>query len=350
MLRHGRVPSLQCRFTLGLGTNTMRSQRVLPFVVAAALVAACGGDNGPSNSPPTAAFTFTCTQLSCAFTDGSSDNGSVASYSWDFGDQSTDSDQKNPQHTYAAANTYTVTLTVTDNEGATGSVAHDVAVTAPAPGSPTAAFTVSCSATDCTVTDASTDDGTIESWAWDFGDDQTSNEQAPGPHHYDVTEATAFTITLTVTDDQGLTGTVSHDISVAPAAGLTCNGEACTLLLPQASTVIVTLVSHDCEVHGNTFVLTAPVTETLFTDGCYDPVAPDPAASHPLNGGAQFDANTELAAEVRSGFSGTTTPQLQVTGNYADGWTLSYDDGFVGPGEPDFNDLVITIKATPVGP
>jgi len=328
----------------------MRSPRVLPFVAAAALLAACGGDsNGPSNNAaPTAAFTFACNQLSCTFTDGSSDSdGTIASYSWNFGDGSAAGTDENPQHTFPAEDTYSVVLTVTDNGGATGQVSHEVAV---ALGGPTAAFTVNCSATDCTVQDQSTDDGTITSWAWNFGDGQSSTEQNPPAHHYDVTVATPFTITLTVTDDDGLTGTVTHDVSVAPAAGLTCAGEACTLELPQASTVVVTLESHDCEVHGNTFVLTAPVEETLFTDGCYDPVAPDPAASHPLNGGAVFDANTQLAAEVRSGFSGTTTPQLQVTGDYASGWTLSYDDGFVGPGEPDFNDLVITVVATPVAP
>lgn len=329
----------------------MRSPHVLPFVAAAALLAACGGDdsNGPSNNAkPTAAFTFACNQLACTFTDGSSDSdGTVASYSWNFGDGSAAGTDENPQHTFPAEDTYTVVLTVTDNGGATGQVSHDVTV---ALGGPTAAFAVTCSASDCTVQDQSTDDGTITSWAWDFGDGQSSTEQNPPAHHYDVTAATPFTITLTVTDDDGLTGTVSHDVSVAPAAGLTCAGEACTLELPQASTVVVTLVSHDCEVHGNTFVLTAPVEETLFTDGCYDPVSPDPAASHPLNGGGTFDANTQLAAEVRSGFSGTTTPQLQVTGDYASGWELRYDDGFVGPGEPDFNDLVIRVVATPVAP
>lgn len=330
----------------------MRSPHVLPFVAAAALLAACGGDsNGPSNAKPTAAFTAACTDLACTFTDGSTDSdGTIASYSWNFGDQTAPVGDKNPQHTYAAANTYTVTLTVTDNGGATGNVSHDVTVTAAVPGTPVAAFTVTCQATDCTVQDQSTDDGTIASWAWDFGDGQTSTDQNPAAHHYDVTVSTPFTISLTVTDNDGLTATVTHDVSVAPAAGLTCAGQACTLPLPQASTVVVTLVSHDCQVHGNTFVLTSPVQETLFTDGCYDPASPDPAASHPLNGGAAFGPGTELAAEVRSGFSGTTTPQLQVTGDYASGWTLSYDDGFVGPGEPDFNDLIITVKATPVAP
>jgi len=40
-------------------------------------------------------------------------------------------------------------------------------------------------------------------------------------------------------------------------------------------------------------------------------------------------------------------PAIRVTGDFANGWTLTFDDGFGGPGEPDFNDLVILIKATP---
>jgi PKD repeat protein len=337
----------------------MRSSRVLTLAAGVAFLAACGDSNGPSNNAPTAAFDDpTCTALACSFSgDASTDgDGTISTYSWNFGDPTSGAaantaTTKDADHAFSAAGTYTVQLTVTDNDGATGTVSKSVTVSVPA-GSPTAAFTVSCSALDCTVIDASTDaaPGTITAWHWDFGDTQTADVQSPPAHHYDVDASTPFTVTLTVTDNDGLTGTATQTFNVSPAAGLVCNGQACTLDLPQASTVVVTLVSHDCEIHGNSFVLTAPVEETLFSDGCYDPVSPDPAASHPLNGGAAFDAGTQLAAEVRSGFTGTTSPQLQVTGDYATGWTLSYDDGFVGPGEPDFNDLIITVVATPSGP
>jgi len=36
-----------------------------------------------------------------------------------------------------------------------------------------------------------------------------------------------------------------------------------------------------------------------------------------------------------------------VTGGFTTGWTLTFDDGYGGAGEPDFNDLVILIIATP---
>jgi Ca2+-binding RTX toxin-like protein len=46
------------------------------------------------------------------------DGGTIARYSWDFGDGTTDPDGgPTPTHVYAAAGTYAVTLTVTDNEG-----------------------------------------------------------------------------------------------------------------------------------------------------------------------------------------------------------------------------------------
>ena len=61
------------------------------------------------------------------FTSTSTDDGSVTAWAWDFGDGGT-SAVANPQHTYAAAGTYNVTLTTTDNLGATGWVTQQVTV------------------------------------------------------------------------------------------------------------------------------------------------------------------------------------------------------------------------------
>ncbi|KFN51063.1 S8 family serine peptidase [Arenimonas composti] len=99
----------------------------------AAVVAAGGGGTG--NTPPVANFTFASSGLTVNFTDGSSDSdGSIASRSWNFGDGTT-STAANPSKTYSAAGTYNVTLTVTDNNGASHSVSKSVTVTAAGGGS-----------------------------------------------------------------------------------------------------------------------------------------------------------------------------------------------------------------------
>jgi serine protease len=81
---------------------------------------------GSGNGAPTASFTHSCTGLSCAFTDGSTDaDGTLAGWSWSFGDGTT-STARNPSHTYAAAGLYSVSLTVTDDDGASHTVTNTV--------------------------------------------------------------------------------------------------------------------------------------------------------------------------------------------------------------------------------
>lgn len=83
--------------------------------------------SGTTNTPPTAAFTSLCPDLTCSF-DGTSSHdseGPIAGYAWTFGDGGT-ATGPNPSHTYATAGNYNVTLTVTDGNGATNSVTQQV--------------------------------------------------------------------------------------------------------------------------------------------------------------------------------------------------------------------------------
>jgi len=82
-----------------------------------------GGDTGtPTNQAPVANFSANCTELVCQFNGSTSSDadGSIASYAWSFGDGRTGSGAT-ASNSYAAAGSYNVTLTVTDDRGATGS-------------------------------------------------------------------------------------------------------------------------------------------------------------------------------------------------------------------------------------
>jgi PKD repeat protein len=87
------------------------------------------GSNSKSDvvtiTAPAASFTFTKSGMTVTFSDTSSP--SPTSWLWNFGDGSPQSTQRNPVHTYAVANTYSVTLTAS-NAGGSSSTAQPVTV------------------------------------------------------------------------------------------------------------------------------------------------------------------------------------------------------------------------------
>ncbi len=94
----------------------------------AANLEATGTSGGTGNQAPTANFVSAVSGLTVAFTDLSSDSdGTIASRLWNFGDGTT-STAMSPSKAYATAGTYSVSLTVTDNQGATHSVTKSITV------------------------------------------------------------------------------------------------------------------------------------------------------------------------------------------------------------------------------
>ena len=127
----------------------------------------------------------------------------MVAWAWAFGDGTTGSG-RTVNHTYTAAGNDVVTLTVTDDTGATASVTRTVTVTAPPNQPPAAAFTASCTNLACALdASSSTDpDGSVASYSWAFGDGTTGTGAKPG-HTYAA--AGSYAIVLTVTDDKGTT-------------------------------------------------------------------------------------------------------------------------------------------------
>jgi PKD repeat protein len=169
---------------------------------------------GAIDVPPQAAFNYGCMDLSCSFSDASGDaDGSIVARAWDFGDGSS-STERNPGHSFAAAGSYNVTLTVTDDSGLTGNISRTVTASAPNT-APTAGFGFSCSDLDCSFNDSSSDgDGSVVTWAWDFGDGSGSSTRNPG-HAYAA--AGTYAVTLTVTDDDGASNSTTRSVTVTAA-------------------------------------------------------------------------------------------------------------------------------------
>lgn len=137
---------------------------------------------------------------------GSSDpDGTIASYSWVFGDGTT-STLANPAKTYTTAGTYQATLTVRDASGLTGTSV--VTITArPANVAPVAraAANVTTGVAPLAVTfssaGSSDSDGTIATYNWVFGDGTTSTAANPVKSY---TTAGTYSARLTVVDNGGL--------------------------------------------------------------------------------------------------------------------------------------------------
>ncbi|MEO6132374.1 MAG: PKD domain-containing protein [Saprospiraceae bacterium] len=162
--------------------------------------------------------------LTIDFTDLSTSEGTINTWAWDFGDGTT-SNEQNPTHTYTDPGTYLVCLTITDIEGeCTSHVCHEVVVHHPPAGNCHAIFVAHQSNPDSLsidFTDQSTSDGTIGSWAWDFGDGTSSTEQSPS-HTY--AEPGTYVVCLVITDDdEGCTSHVCHEVIVHHAPPRTCH-------------------------------------------------------------------------------------------------------------------------------
>jgi len=178
----------------------------------------------PTNASPTADFSYSPTNPPVGAWvqfDGSSSSdsdGTIASYAWSFGDGSTDSGI-GVWHRFNAPGTYVVTLTVTDDDGASDTMTQAVQV-GTSNQSPVAAFSASPTNpmlnawVNFDATASADTDGTIASYAWNFGDGSTGTGSLIW---HQFTSSGTYIVTLTVTDDDGATDSTSLAIQVGPS-------------------------------------------------------------------------------------------------------------------------------------
>lgn len=142
-------------------------------------------------------------------------DGNIATYVWDFGDGTPAQSGAMVSHTFSGGTDRTVTLTVTDNNGAIDIDILAVEVNLP-PTADAGADRYADPGEVIAFTGAgSTDtDGTITMYRWDFGD----GTQATGSSvNHPYAQGGDYTVTLTVTDDDGAT---DSDTAIAHVTGV----------------------------------------------------------------------------------------------------------------------------------
>jgi len=177
-------------------------------------------------APPIASFTYSSVSVAeISFTDTSTDpdGGTIIGWNWEFGDGLTSMEQ-NTTHVFEQGEAdYTVTLVVMDNDilvNETTMTVHACSGQVNSP--PSAAFSYSITALEndtfqVQFNSTSWDsDGDIIGWLWEFGDGILSLLENV-THNY--TAGGIYTVNLTVTDDDGVTDSVSQNISVGTTPG-----------------------------------------------------------------------------------------------------------------------------------
>jgi len=173
-----------------------------------------------TNEGPTAAFVYSPTtpkvdeKVNFNASGSTDQDGTIVSFQWDFGDGHSGSGQT-VTHQFRDAGTFTVVLVVQDNSGNRGSTSQTVSVSEGE--GPTASFVYSPAnpAENETIyfnaSESNDEDGTIESFDWDFGDGTTGKGETI-THRYG--SGGSYTVLLRVTDDDGNIDNASQTVSV----------------------------------------------------------------------------------------------------------------------------------------
>ncbi len=177
---------------------------------------------------PIAGFSTVTNELTATFTN-SSEN--VRSYSWNFGDGNT-STEESPSHDYEDAGIYTVVLTATGANGKIVEADEDITIIE----NLKADYTFEKEYLMVTFTNASEN---AVSYSWDFGDGNTSTEKSP-IHTYEAPGT--YTVTLSATAQGGTIVEISQEITVEgpPMADYTFDDEGLTVNFTNISENVVT--------------------------------------------------------------------------------------------------------------
>ncbi len=271
-----------------------------------------------------ASFTFTeGTKGGTVIFTNTSEN--AIGYTWDFGDGNT-SIEENPTHTYGENNTYTVKLTVT-NAGKSADTTQTVTITNIRL-IPNFTFT---KGTEGTVTFTNTSEN-ANSYAWDFGDGNTSTDENP-THTYAKNDT--YTVKLTATNKDGSADTTQT---------VTIDNALITIAIADLSQLVIPENSPKETLIGE---IAATVTNTKETP-VYSITSQNPAGAVGIEGNKMvvkdssafdYETNTEITGEIQG-----TIGSVTATATFTISITDDSDEGIYIP-DANFKSYLVNNSA-----
>jgi PKD repeat protein len=327
--------------------------------------AGCVGDTSlpvTINPPPVAHFnanTDNCQGQAVAFTDQSSTStGFINTWEWDFGDGNVQTvvfpNAPNVNHTYAGAGTFSVTLTVTNNEGCIHSESRIVNML----GAPTSDFMMNgqCMGTAVQFTDLTTVSGTqvLSNWNWNFGDPTSgtgNTSTLQNPAHNFATAGTYVVELITFTGNN-CSDTITKSITIKQKPAVDFNTQSACADNPAAFTptgmAVATIASWNWSFgDGGTSTLQAP-THTYTSPGTYsvtltvtDTAGCSNTRTKPIIIAPIPDANFGYTAPTCQGDVVSYTDMSSTTSGFIAKWIWDFGDGntqtITFPASPDVN-------------
>jgi PKD repeat protein len=207
-------------YTIYVSTNKGLAQNTTTFKVESA------------PSPPQASFFYTplnpYVNMSVTFDASSSTaegyGDTIVKYEWDFGDGTPKESKTTPtiNHIFTQVNTYIVTLNVTDSEGLWSTTSKPITILPPTgptadfiwyPSTPLVNQNVTFDATSSKLGWNGTAHPPIVNYEWNFGDGNIISGNYPIIIHKYSAEGN-YTVTLTITDAEGLTDSITKIVKV----------------------------------------------------------------------------------------------------------------------------------------
>jgi len=278
------------------------------------------------NSAPTASFTLTPSSgdTTTTFTVNASgcsdlqDTTSALQVRWDWTNDGTwdtsYSTTKTATHSYGTANDYTIKLEVKDTGGLTATTTRSVTVTS----APSAAFTITPTsgttgteflfdASSCTDTEDLTSDLQVQ-WDWTNNGSYDTTYTTTKTAYHTYSSAGTYTVKLRVKDTDGMTGTITHTVSVtattAPSAISDFGTESYVPGTPLSVSTVVTPLGTTQAYAVEDAPPTGWTVSNINQSGVYD------AVNHKVKWGPFFDSTARTFTYTATPPGGTTGVQV----------------------------------------